>query len=96
MTMSPKARLTGASGIMAPLLIAMTSLLIPCSATATEKYAAETGVPCAKCHQYPTGDTRLTPFGKAFVANGFKLPPTEPKPASGPSKPSPSDTAPPK
>ena len=63
-----KRQLSGASIAAAAFLIALTSLFILCSAAATEKYAAETGVPCAQCHQYPTGDARLTPFGKAFVA----------------------------
>jgi hypothetical protein len=88
-----KTQLTGAS-IVTAFLMAVASPIILCTAAATEKYAAETGVPCSQCHQYPTGDARLTPFGKAFVANGFKLPATEPKPPMRESKPSPSDTTP--
>jgi hypothetical protein len=84
--MSLKTPLTGARIVTAAFLIVLTSLIIPCTAAATEKYAAATGVPCAQCHQYPTGDARLTPFGKAFVTNGFKLPATEPKPPTPPER----------
>ncbi len=80
----------------AAVLAGLTSLVVPGASTATEKYAAETGVPCAQCHQYPTGDARLTPFGKSFVANGFKLPTTGPKPPTNGPKPPSSDTPPPK
>jgi hypothetical protein len=36
-----KTQLIGASIVTAALLIALTSLIIPCTAAATEKYAAE-------------------------------------------------------
>ena len=39
-TMSLKTQLTGASIVTAAFLIALTSLIIPCTAAATEKYAA--------------------------------------------------------
>lgn len=48
-------------------------------ATATTKYAAETGKPCAQCHQHPTGGPELTPFGEKFKADGYKLPKESPK-----------------
>jgi hypothetical protein len=53
---------------------------------ATEKYAAQTGRPCAQCHVYPTGDARLTPYGQAFVANGFRVPVNVPPPPAPPPK----------
>jgi hypothetical protein len=43
-------------------------------AKATTKYAAQTGKPCAQCHQDPTGSMKLTPFGDKFQANGHELP----------------------
>jgi len=43
-------------------------------ATATAKFAQQTGKPCAQCHQNPTGGTELTPFGEKFKANGNELP----------------------
>lgn len=48
-------------------------------AAATTKYAAETGKPCAQCHQHPTGGPELTPFGEKFKADGYKLPKESPK-----------------
>lgn len=69
------------------LAAGMAVWIFPRSVEATEKYAAQTGVPCAQCHVYPTGDARLTPFGEAFVANGFKLPANESKPPADGSKP---------
>jgi hypothetical protein len=63
---------------------------------ATEQIAAQTGVPCAKCHDLAAGDMRLTRFGKAFVANGFKLPKNSPKPPRDDSKPPTSGTPSPK
>jgi hypothetical protein len=50
------------------------SLLSVGPAAATTKFAQETGQPCAACHVRPDGGTELTPFGKAFEANGYKLP----------------------
>jgi hypothetical protein len=43
-------------------------------AAATTTYAAATGQPCAACHVQPDGGPDLTAFGKAFQANGNKLP----------------------
>ena len=51
-----------------------TCLLIFESATATPKFGAATGQPCAACHVRPDGGTELTDFGKKFQANGNKLP----------------------
>jgi mono/diheme cytochrome c family protein len=61
----------------------MTALgVLPCAlvlvasrpAEATTTYAAQTGQPCAACHTKPDGGPDLTDFGKAFQANGYKLP----------------------
>jgi hypothetical protein len=49
-------------------------LIVPRPARATTAYAAATGKPCAACHTRPDGGPDLTDFGKAFQANGYKLP----------------------
>ncbi len=43
-------------------------------ATATPVYAQQTGLPCGRCHVNPSGGGPNTAFGKAFAANGHKLP----------------------
>lgn len=60
------------------LTVGLASGTVPGVAEATERYAAQTGVSCPQCHE---SDMRLTPFGKAFVANGFKLPKNPSPPA---------------
>jgi hypothetical protein len=78
------------------LLLAAALLIVWRPSAASEKYAAQTGKPCAQCHAYPAGDLKLTPFGQAFVANGYKLPPEQPPaPADGSKAPA-GATAPPK
>jgi hypothetical protein len=37
-------------------------------------YAQQTGLPCGRCHVNPAGGGPNTAFGKAFAANGHKLP----------------------
>ncbi len=76
--MTQKSKARSATGTFMTLMLAV-ACISPRSVDATEKYAAQTGVPCAQCHVYPTVDARLTPFGEAFVANGFKLPAKTPK-----------------
>ena len=44
------------------------------TAQAMPAYAAQTGLPCGKCHVNPAGGGPRTAFGKAFAANGHKLP----------------------
>jgi hypothetical protein len=62
-------------GTAAAILIAGTmSVVTSRSADATTQYAAQTGKPCAQCHQDPTGSMKLTPFGEKFQANGHELP----------------------
>jgi len=43
-------------------------------ANATPAYAAQTKLPCGRCHVNPAGDGANTPFEKAFAASGHKLP----------------------
>ena len=42
-------------------------------AQALPQFATQTGLPCSQCHQTASGGP-LTDFGKAFQANGNKLP----------------------
>lgn len=53
-------------------------LIAPRPAHALPKFAAQTGLACGKCHVNPAGGGPRNAFGKAFQANGFKLP-KEPK-----------------
>jgi hypothetical protein len=67
--------LCGGAGLLAAALIAgMATLLPPNAAQATPAYAAATKLPCGKCHVSPAGGGPNTDFGKAFAANGHKLP----------------------
>jgi hypothetical protein len=69
------AALCMAAGIGAAILIAGAAVtLSPRQAQAMPAYAAQTGLPCAKCHVNPAGGGPNTAFGKAFAANGHKLP----------------------
>lgn len=52
----------------------VTGLMISRPAAATPAFAAATGQPCAACHVQPDGGAELTAYGKAFEANGNKLP----------------------
>jgi hypothetical protein len=53
--------------------VAIVTLSSP-RAEATPVYAQQTGLPCARCHLNPAGGGPNTAFGKAFAANGHKLP----------------------
>ncbi len=48
--------------------------IMPNSADATPAYASQTGLACGRCHVNPAGGGPRTAFGKAFAANGHKLP----------------------
>ena len=37
-------------------------------------YAQETGLPCGRCHVNPYGGGPRTAFGRAFAANGHRVP----------------------
>jgi hypothetical protein len=50
------------------------ALVAPSPAQATPAYASQTGLPCGKCHANPAGGGPTNAFGKAFAANGHKLP----------------------
>ena len=57
---------------VAALIAAMASLVTSQSANAKPEFAAQTGKPCAACHQNPSGGGKLKPAGEKFKANGFK------------------------
>lgn len=62
-------------GVGAAILAAGTiTLIAPNTAQATPAYASQTGLPCGKCHVNPAGGGPNTAFGKAFAANGHKVP----------------------
>jgi len=64
-----------AVGVAAAIVSGGTITLIASNmAQAMPAYAAQTGLPCGKCHVNPAGGGQRTAFGKAFAANGHKLP----------------------
>ncbi len=66
--------LWAAAGVAAAILVAGAVVTVaPRQAQATPAYAAQTKLPCAKCHTTPSGGPR-NDFGNAFAANGHKLP----------------------
>ena len=69
-----KTRVISSAACAAILIAGALFLGISRPAEATTKFAAQTGKPCAQCHQNPTGGTALTPFGEKFKANGNELP----------------------
>ena len=69
----PLLALCGAAGMAAAIFVAGATLS-PRQAQATAQYASQTGLPCGKCHVNPAGGGDRTAFGKAFAANGHKLP----------------------
>ncbi len=68
------AMLPVAAGVAAIVLAAGCIVFIgPRPAQATPEFATQTKLPCTQCHQGATGSP-LTDFGKAFQANGNKVP----------------------
>lgn len=65
-------RMAAAVGTVA-LVGAGITFLAPSPASAKPQYAAQTGLPCGKCHVNPAGGGTLKSFGKKFQANGHKL-----------------------
>lgn len=63
----------GAGALTAALIAGGMALLPPVAAQAKPAYAAQTGLPCGKCHVNPAGGGPNTDFGKKFAANGHKL-----------------------
>jgi hypothetical protein len=67
--------LCGAGGVAAAVLIAGAAVAFsPRQASALPAYAQQTGLRCGRCHVNPAGGGPNTAFGKAFAANGHKVP----------------------
>jgi hypothetical protein len=67
--------LYSAIGISAAILVGGLIIIAAAKpATATPAYAAQTKLACGRCHASPAGGGSLSNFGKAFAANGHKLP----------------------
>ena len=67
--------LYSAIGVGAAILVGgLIIVAVAKPATATPAYAAQTKLACGRCHASPAGGGSLTNFGKAFAANGHKLP----------------------
>lgn len=65
----------GLAGAAVLLLLTGTFMAVaPQPANALPKYTAQTGQPCGRCHVNPAGGGPRTAFGKAFAANGHKMP----------------------
>jgi len=64
------------SGLTIAIMFTVVSavLMTPRPASALPAYAQQTGVACGRCHVNPAGGGPNTAFGKAFAANGHKLP----------------------
>jgi len=60
--------------LSAALIVGLVSVLPTREAQATPAYAAQTKLPCGKCHVNPAGGGTRTDFGNKFQANGHKLP----------------------
>ena len=58
----------------ATFVAGMACLVASLPAKATPQFAADTGKACGQCHENPNGAGKLTSFGEAFKANGYKLP----------------------
>jgi mono/diheme cytochrome c family protein len=60
----------------AGMIVTVTAGLViaPRSADATPQYAQQTGRSCGGCHVSAAGGGALNSAGKAFAANGHKLP----------------------
>ena len=55
------------------IVIGGMSLIDSRHASAKQEFAAQTGLPCGKCHQNPAGGGARKPFGDKFKENGFKV-----------------------
>jgi hypothetical protein len=66
-------RITGivASAALASVLATTTPVR---TAGALPIYAQETRLPCGRCHVNPNGSGPRTAYGRAFAANGHRLP----------------------
>jgi hypothetical protein len=73
--------LGGASA--AAFIVGLAVFVAPQPAGALPAYAQQTKLACGRCHVNAAGGGTLTAFGKAFAANGHKVPSKGAKPAKG-------------
>jgi mono/diheme cytochrome c family protein len=74
----------GLAGALATASIAaLAAFSAPQPADALPAYAQQTKLACGRCHVSAAGGGALTAFGKAYVANGHKVPSKGAKPAKG-------------
>jgi hypothetical protein len=67
--------LAGAAGLAFIVwIVAVASSYAARTAQALPLYAHRTGLPCGQCHVSPSGGGPRTAFGRAFAANGHRLP----------------------
>ncbi|MCZ7662562.1 MAG: hypothetical protein M5U22_06340 [Thermoleophilia bacterium] len=82
--------------LLLPIVIVAITALLSAGASATPKYAADTGKACGYCHVDPGGGGPLTAEGTAFKNNGHQLPTTTTTPpTTAPPTTAPPTTAPP-
>ena len=62
------------------LIVGLAAFSAPQPAGALPAYAAQTKLACGRCHVSAAGGGALTAFGKAFAANGHKVPSKGAKP----------------
>ncbi len=71
----------GLAGALATAsIVALTAFAVPRPADALPAYATQTKLACGRCHVSAAGGGALTAFGKAFAANGHKVPSKGAKP----------------
>ena len=74
-TRFPKAIISAALAALASGALFWAAPVAPVrTARALPIYAQETGVQCGRCHINPNGGGPRTAFGRAFAANGHRLP----------------------
>ena len=63
-------------GLLATAALAGAIIILsaPHAARATPQFGTQTGLPCSQCHADLNTPMNLTDFGKAFLANGNKVP----------------------
>jgi hypothetical protein len=81
----------------AGLIVGLAAFATPGPADALPSYAQQTKLACGRCHVSAAGGGALTGFGKAFAANGHKVPSKGTKPGKATvsdETPQPSEAAP--
>jgi hypothetical protein len=59
----------------AAVILGLAVFTAPRTADALPNYTQQTGLACGACHVSPAGGGPRNAFGKAFAANGHKVPP---------------------